>query len=588
MQRARLMRLQERERYLEERRKVREERRRDLLDYERPPHVSVITGGGRHLSPSPPPLPRGRDLSPESYRGPEKRRIFTLGRRSSSPSPPPKQRKRSSSPKLDENDLYCRTCDVWVRSTDQMQAHKKGTYHLRCVGPWPDDDDKDEDRTGYDRIRQQVVMERRNILREMMRGGMDDFLHQDRADLAGERRALFARPIEPQALPGRRSFRCELCLMEFGSVKLLREHLDDHTIVEPVEQNTQILETEQRKWRNEENKAEAKRKEDNGNDKKKEDVDIDKKPEKKYHCRICEEEFESLEALDRHVHGLRHRNRERLREFEAEENKPKKTFYCSVCDIELNSLDEMNTHVRGVKHMKREMSQRARVGEVENKDKEKKPKRTFNCTVCEIEFDTLEDLRRHSDSIDHRRTMDFLRSRPWNVPFTRPYCDVCEEWVYLSGRGGEIDLALHNEGARHRRNEERKRVEKKVGKDEGKADEEEKEEKKVFRCHLCELNLDSEESFRNHLKSVGHTRKKLKKDRIIKYQDLRGDDMFYCTVCHEEVGSEAAYLVHIEGAQHRNRKAEDEQNKEAKEEEDVIEISNSYIDDEIEDIEEDP
>ena len=28
-------------------------------------------------------------------------------------------------------DLYCETCDVWVRSRDQMQAHKEGANHKK-------------------------------------------------------------------------------------------------------------------------------------------------------------------------------------------------------------------------------------------------------------------------------------------------------------------------------------------------------------------------------------------------------------------------------------------------------------------------
>ena len=33
--------------------------------------------------------------------------------------------------RFDENELYCSVCDVWVRSRDQMQAHKDEANHAK-------------------------------------------------------------------------------------------------------------------------------------------------------------------------------------------------------------------------------------------------------------------------------------------------------------------------------------------------------------------------------------------------------------------------------------------------------------------------
>ena len=62
---------------------------------------------------------------------PEQERFLDTKRLDNVPAKFNRERYDNGQYKFNENELHCEVCDVWVRSRDQMQAHKEGRNHKK-------------------------------------------------------------------------------------------------------------------------------------------------------------------------------------------------------------------------------------------------------------------------------------------------------------------------------------------------------------------------------------------------------------------------------------------------------------------------
>ena len=249
------------------------------------------------------------------------------------------------------------------------------------------------------------------------------------------------------------------------------------------------------------------------------------------HCNICDIALTSVQHMEQHLSGRKHKNAKALKQTVSYQPVYNKELVCDVCLVTFTGPEAQEMHLKSDKHKKK------------LEQKNNKPA-VFVCEVCNIECSGEDNYRRHLEGEKHmKRVNGPMPGQMFNK------CEICNCFVNTLEQLEIHQRAKHPEKFRSNVeagmsevntnllsnlptvNQGGRAITGRPG---------------FFFCDVCKLECSGEDNYRQHLIGDKH-RKKIAKGGNDK------PDVFVCDVCQVECSGEENYKQHLAGEKHRKK-----------------------------------